>query len=1618
MKNSTYPPSPHSRKIIHLRRMKASLFFFLIIFGFAGWLPAQQVAPGGVSQGLSLWVKADQGVLTTGTAVTGWNDYSGNDRNLTTSTATYQPSFTAATPIFNFHPTLTFQNDFLRYTGNVLPKNSNASIFTVLNQTQQSGYRTVWDFITNDPGLHVYANNWTLYHGGNSNYHSLKSEIGKTTLMSAHWEHDIAATSFVEINGRKELANRRVTTNGNNYYIGAGSSGAAEPWIGHIAENIVYDQPILGADLQKVNTYLAVKYGITLDNDISDINNNYDYLSSASTMIWNGIANATYHHNIFGIGRDDLSGLTQLKSKSINKGSNLIIEIASIQNDGSFMMVGDNNGIAKLATLYTPNSFVSTLPFYHLGRIWKVQETGTIGTVTLSLTGLNVTYLLVHYSSDFTSGTPLEIPVVDGAVTIDLEDNQYFTFAGPATGPGGVYQNLAVWLKADEGTNTTTTGGFIDTWNDLSGNERTHTQPTASRQPIFVGENASNLMSYNPAVRFERVALGLQTDFLSVPNFLNSSDAVHTFIVSRINGAGLSSWQTLYSFTADATHPDWYLQNPSVRVGGTERYANSKGIKYAIAAGILPKGSNHRIIWNGTTRSYPEVTYNITGTSTEFTLGVDRNITDPFDGDIQEVIIYAVPGGGDMSAADILQIQSYLAIKYGITLDNAECPNYMAGDGTTIIWNGDNNAGYQNHIFGIGRDSKSSLNQKQAYSYSDSSISIYIGSLAKLNMLNNEVIAGDNAYLILGNNNATGNTSLDYPVGTSFQNATTTERINVHTNKIWKAQATTIGTWDINIKTTRYSFAKYVMVSNNNAFDPATTRIYPVVNGHAMNVEVNDGDYIRISSFNTSPGGVHNGLALWLRADIGVNGAPVTEWMDQSGLGNDLIQGNTQYSPTFVESSVLGNFNPSLKFLQNSLYRAQNFVPNTSGSGVSVFTAAYSTSIVDSYKALWDFYVNNPSLHLRNDRWDFFNAGGDHPTVGTINKTTIANAHWIIGSIGSRVNEIDGYAETQIGLNATHSISQYILGAGSVTDVEDWQGDIMENIIYTEKLVDDDLIKVNTYLALKYGVTLKNPATYQYLSTNGTLIWDGATNAAYHNNIAGIGRDDIELLYQKQGKSVNPGSQITMGINSIETSNAANTAVIENDGAYLIWGDNGIANNNTTFLQYNPVVTINHLQRIWKVENTSLTNKLKIQFPAAMQPGALTAPCEGYKLLIFSDPSDIANSMISIEALNEEDDDYHAEYTFPAGASYFTIARVNPASLGSVYLPLEDMQSQTYSSCSMNDWNYFYESATASQKLVGMNDFTEQELDNFTINITVSGVNFDNGTRTTNIMPRVTTVTDASNGTYSGGKIRIYYDTDEMANTQIPGAVTNSWFKYDGNAVDALSDILADGVFVSATAIALTPDASGVEDGVNYVEFHNITSFSTFMFISSSEETGVVLPIVLGDFNLVKQTVSIRLEWFTHSENNNKGFEIQKALPNGQWQSIGFVPSNASNGNSSIRTDYSFVDTKPTIGNNAYRLKQIDFDNQFSYTPIQSVSYQATVAIGIQPNPVVNQATITGLIKGDKLQLFNAAGQLVYTTVANNNILQIDMSSFGIGTYYLQTFRNGASNTLKILKVK
>ena len=182
-----------------------------------------------------------------------------------------------------------------------------------------------------------------------------------------------------------------------------------------------------------------------------------------------------------------------------------------------------------------------------------------------------------------------------------------------------------------------------------------------------------------------------------------------------------------------------------------------------------------------------------------------------------------------------------------------------------------------------------------------------------------------------------------------------------------------------------------------------------------------------------------------------------------------------------------------------------------------------------------------------------------------------------------------------------------------------------------------------------------------------------------------------------------------------------------------------------------------------------------------------------------------------------------------------------------------------------------------------------------------------------------------------------------------------------------------------------------------------------------------VLPISLSTFTANANKNTVALNWSTLNESNNKGFSIERSTDGLHFTSLGFVNGK---GNSTAKTNYASTDNTPVIGINYYRLKQMDLDGRFTYSPIATVKFSKTDLLGFSffPNPATDVLKINiGLIENENatIKLVNNLGQTIISqNIRKSNsasVINFNISNIASGNYYLE-LKDGANKiTEKVL---
>lgn len=1131
--------------------------------------------------------------------------------------------------------------------------------------------------------------------------------------------------------------------------IGNSDLGYAEPFFGTVQEIIVLSatgNPAIDlTELNKVQSYLAIKYGLT-------IGSTFNYVDSNGNIVWNKTVDSAYNNAIVGIGRDDVTGLYQKQAVSADDNRLIMFlgdkladlnsnNTSDLLNDKDFLLLGSNLSKQYIAYKYQPGAVFQggDLP----GNALDKEINQRYGLTYRAQTGAGRTnfkdvkiitegmYVLVSANADFAPATT-RIYAVDadsGIASIEINNGEYLSAATFEGVPGGLKSNLELWLSADfllgKSADLPSDDQEITLWKDLSGQGRDFAKLATATAPKV----SYSGMNYNPGVNFYQDLSGSTGDDTPA----TTADDQRRKLVSQDN------------FTVDANksyYTFWVSEVDTDITGGSGNGTNRRGVVFTLNGNNLyynnngwniDRVANQPIVSsletsNGTTTftKHPKtgitagigtmIRPNDTSTSQEQYLNGEKNVvaastmstgsfpavigssragtyySESFFGNVQEIVVYTGTKGATMPQDDLQKIHTYLAIKYGISLDGQD---YVTSKGIKV-WNATDskNDGYNKHIFGLGRDKPSALYVKQSTSSSASIFTAFVGDeLATLNVDNLGTIK-DDTYIMFGSNGKTGLADYRYKVedNVPFINGTLDENVNFRDENVWKVQLTNVTEFTLNINAP----GKYILVSDNDpTFAPANTSFYKIDKETGnVNLTLKDGQYITFAYFAQGPGGVVDGLRMWLDAGdkdfikLNSNGE-VLSWKDKSQMSN------TEYSfqavnaankiPGYDTASFHTNFYPAVNYRQLGEYLSTNKGPASvsSPNGYTVFHIIYNDFIKAdrSYFMSFGSKISNANARrpvfgmrgyadgVRGRLWEtggagsvetrsyLFNPGATSINIQTVDRLTKKITFESNGLSETLTNNSIGGGSRMSGIG--------VLGGGSAPSWQ-MQGVMAQSIFYEKLLTAEEKSKIYSYLAFKYAVTLRMPTAWNYTFSDGTSLWNGneAPYSTYHNNVAALIKDETSDLYNNVARSTGENSVMTMMLRNHKegTTGQGQESLFEEDLSALIWGDNGkneMYNFSEAEKELICATADSKTSKIWMVKKTNNLSKVDVTMRILQGDfGGYVSPGYQVILLVADSPDKLLNNnwdMAIPFSYLKDVEQQSLDFSFSSELTYFSL---------------------------------------------------------------------------------------------------------------------------------------------------------------------------------------------------------------------------------------------------------------------------------------------------------------------------------------------------------------------------
>ncbi len=250
-------------------------------------------------------------------------------------------------------------------------------------------------------------------------------------------------------------------------------------------------------------------------------------------------------------------------------------------------------------------------------------------------------------------------------------------------------------------------------------------------------------------------------------------------------------------------------------------------------------------------------------------------------------------------------------------------------------------------------------------------------------------------------------------------------------------------------------------------------------------------------------------------------------------------------------------------------------------------------------------------------------------------------------------------------------------------------------------------------------------------------------------------------------------------------------------------------------------------------------------------------------------------------------------------------------------------------------------------------------------------------------------------------------ETGEVGTTTISFDLSNVSGAIVTSDLRLLIDTDNDGIFADETASGVIAGASNTSGKIYQWTGIDIDDNLRFT-IGSVDYSATPLPIELISFEASpRSSSSVELKWETASEINNDFFTIERSKHGQNWVELEKVKGA---GNSTNKLSYHLFDVSPLGGTSYYRLKQTDFDGEYSYSEIEAVFIENSEKekISIYPNPTKNFVSIVGRISEiEELKIYNTLGKEISSKVQfiqqSDSRITLNLSKLPKGIYLIKT---------------
>lgn len=344
-------------------------------------------------------------------------------------------------------------------------------------------------------------------------------------------------------------------------------------------------------------------------------------------------------------------------------------------------------------------------------------------------------------------------------------------------------------------------------------------------------------------------------------------------------------------------------------------------------------------------------------------------------------------------------------------------------------------------------------------------------------------------------------------------------------------------------------------------------------------------------------------LKSWVWTNCNTNLCNITNWSDESWKSRNWTITNWAGGYVRYNTTDTLNFHPTIELNTSQI----NFSPTGTFENYTIFYVlkwndiSTSSSLFSDWTNEWKFeQSNNTNLYW----YSYWN------TNISSTLSTQWNRYQILNFTSVNRNTIDAYVETWYGKTSINkwniSNRSYLwLSRFSNSSNQIWHFYIAELLWYSSAVSSANQNIIESYLCLKYGISLDQTTPTNYTLSNSSIAWTWNTAWSYKNNITWIWRDDDTSLNQKKYQNIANSWDIIIEFTWANFANNLNTLIWAND-----WGSTWSWSTSDAPASHNRITREWLFSEVWDVGN------VKISYPNNFLPSSVNA---SWWLLMFVD---------------------------------------------------------------------------------------------------------------------------------------------------------------------------------------------------------------------------------------------------------------------------------------------------------------------------------------------------------------------------------------------------------------